>query len=60
MLRECPKALLRGRAAHWMEIFGLVRCGLLAVREDWPAKDVEAVGALMQEAERRRRSEQQR
>ena len=46
---QCPISLISGESASWVRLFLIWRSGVIAISQDWWAKDLEALAVLRSE-----------
>ena len=49
---HCPVSLARTSPAAWLELFAMLKSGVVTMSAEWWAKDLEAMTVLAEEARR--------
>jgi hypothetical protein len=49
---KCPVSMAGGSPAAWLELFAMLKSGIVTMSAEWWAKDLEAMTVLVNEAQR--------
>jgi hypothetical protein len=49
---QCPVSMMSGQLAAWLDLFTMWSNGIVGMSAEWPAKDLDAMTVLANEARR--------